>query len=77
MLVRSQDNQKITENIDFTTVENKKREYEIRHVESWRNYGTYSTLPKAIKVLDMMERTYRHERSTFQFPAEKEIKDEE
>lgn len=75
MLVRSQDNQKITENIDFTTVENKKREYEIRHVESWRLYGTYFTLKKAIKALDMMERMYRHERTTFQFPAEEEVED--
>lgn len=73
MLVRSQDNKKITENIHFTTVESKLRKYEIRHVDSWRLYGEYSTMEEAIEALDMLEQAYRNEVKVFQMPAEYEL----
>ena len=90
MLVRSQDNEKITDRIEFLIAEIPEKGWGVYQAE--RLFGKYSSLEKAIKALDMLEdhynmpvvyvnvsslETYKHEFFVFQFPAEKEIPDEE
>jgi hypothetical protein len=93
MLVRSQDNQKITDRIEFLIAEIPVTgEYGIYQPDHYRLFGRYSTMRMAIKALDMLEEhfnepvyynvinkneTERYEHTVFQFPAESEIEDEE
>lgn len=90
MLVRSQDNEKITDRIEFLIAEIPEKGWGV--YQSERLFGEYSSLEKAIKALDMLEdhynmpithlnvssiETIRHEFFVFQMPAEEEIPDEE
>lgn len=93
MLVRSQDNEKIIDRIEFLIAEIPLNgEYGIYQPDHYRLFGRYSTMKKAIKALDMLEEhfnepvyynvvneneTERYEHTVFQFPSEKEISDEE
>ena len=93
MLVRSQDNEKITDRIEFLIAEIPLNgEYGIYQPDHYRLFGRYSSLEKAIKALDMLEERYempityvnvssietdKHAFFVFQFPAEEEIPDEE
>ena len=93
MLVRSQDNEKITDRIEFSIVEVPvKGIWGIYQPEHSRLFGEYSTFEKAVKALDMLEKNYSLNGklqflsdgtvttticTLFQFPTEEEIKDEE
>lgn len=89
MLVRSQDNEKITDRIEFLIAGIPEKGWGV--YQSERLFGEYSSLEKAIKALDMLEDRYempityvnvssvetdRHEFFVFQFPTEEEIEDE-
>ena len=93
MLVRSQDNEKITDRIEFSIVEVPvKGHWGIYQPEHFRLFGEYSTFEKAVKALDMLEKKYSQNGTVqilsdgtittitcnlFQFPKEEEIEDEE
>ena len=93
MLVRSQDNEKITDRIEFLIAEIPvSGEYGVYQPDSFKLFGKYSSLEKAIKALDMLEESYNKNGraaylsdgtlttllcNLFQFPAEEEIPDEE
>lgn len=93
MLVRSQDNEKITDRIEFSIVEVPVKGYwGIYQPEPLRLFGEYSTFEKAVKALDMLEKNYNLNGklqflsdgtvttmicNLFQFPKEEEIEDEE
>lgn len=86
MLVRSQDNEKITDRIEFLIAEIPLNgEYGIYQPDHYRLFGRYSTFEKAIKALDKLEEhfnepvyynefdgrsTIKYEHAVFQFPAE-------
>lgn len=92
MLVRSQDNEKITDRIEFLIAEIPLNgEYGIYQPDHYRLFGRYSTMKKAIKALDMLEKNYNLNGklqflsdgtvttticNLFQFPTEEEIEDE-
>jgi hypothetical protein len=90
MLVRSQDNEKITDRIEFLITETPEKGWGV--YQSERLFGEYGSLEKAIKALDMLEESYNRNGKVaymsdgtlttmicnlFQFPAEEEIPDEE
>ena len=75
MLVRSQDNEKITDRIEFLIAEIPEKGWGVYQAE--RLFGKYSSLEKAIKSLDFVKQAYIVGTYVFQFPAEKEIPDEE
>ena len=91
MLVRSQDNEKITDRIEFLIAEIPEKGWGV--YQSERLFGEYSSLEKAIVVLDMMGKKYIEYGTItsrangvhaafelpkiFQMPAEEEIPDEE
>ena len=93
MLVRSQDNEKITDRIEFLITEIPLTgEYGIYQPDQYILFGRYSSFEKAIKALDKLEEhfnepiyynelgvheTAKYGHAVFQFPAEEEIKDEE
>ena len=93
MLVRSQDNEKITDRIEFLISEiSSTGEYVIYQPPQYGVFGRYSTFAKAIKALDMLEESYNRNGKVaytsagtlttivcnlFQFPSEEEIPDEE
>ena len=93
MLVRSQDNEKITDRIEFLIAEIPLTgEYGIYQPDQYKLFGRYSTFAKAIKALDKLEEhfnepiyynelggheTAKYGHAVFQFPAEEEIPDEE
>lgn len=59
MLVRSQDNEKITDRIEFSIVEVPvKGHWGIYQPEPLRLFGEYSTFEKAVNALDRLERAY-------------------
>ena len=59
MLVRSQDNTKITDRIEFAIQEIPlKEEYGIYQPGQGRLFAKYSTFEKAVKALNMMEDAY-------------------
>ena len=91
MLVRSQDNEKITDRIEFLIAEIPLNgEYGIYQPDHYRLFGRYSTMKKAIKALDILMKCYAgrlavvlqknetlYSAKIFTFPAEEEIPDEE
>lgn len=92
MLVRSQDNEKITDRIEFSIIEVPLKGWGVYQPDHYRLFGLYSTFKKAVKSLDMLEEhfnqpvyynelggheTARYGHPVFQFPKEEEIKDEE
>lgn len=93
MLVRSQNNQRITDKIEFQAIKDGSGDWVILHIGGYKIFAVYSTLEKAIKALDMLERKYSaygqlsnrvngilgvvELPKVFQFPAEEEIPDEE
>ena len=91
MLIRSQDNTKITDSIKFSICKKSDGTYGIYAPITCECFGEYSTRKKAIKVLDMIEAHYNepiysnHEskeetahylRSSFQMPADDEVEDD-
>ena len=90
MLVRSQDNEKITDRIEFLIMITPSNKWGIWQPEKFRLFGEYSTQQKAIKVLDMLMKRYAdsmavvlqenealYSAKIFTFPSEEEIPDEE
>lgn len=75
MLVRSQDNEKITDRIEFLIAEIPLNgEYGIYQPEHYRLFGRYSTMEKAIKALDMLEDAYGKKGALNMLPVETMIK---
>ena len=89
MLVRSQDNEKITDRIEFLIAEIPLNgEYGIYQPDQFRLFAKYSTMKMAIKALDMLaehfnkpacysviavNETMKYEHIVFRFPMEDEM----
>ena len=89
MLVRSQDNEKITDRIEFLIAEIPLNgEYGIYQPGQFRLFAKYSTMKMAIKALDMLaehfnkpacynvidvHKTMKYEHTVFRFPMEDEM----
>lgn len=71
MLVRSQDNEKITDRIEFSIVEVPVKGYwGIYQPEPYRLFGEYSTFEKAVKALNMLELAYGRKCTSHIMPKE-------